>query len=59
MEEYFTVGRAFLAFRKPASLCPRTFDPPETELAGEGEEVFIHFNRIVLIHPLTEGLPQR
>ncbi len=59
MEEYFTVGREFLAFGKPESLRPRTIDHPETEWIEPGEESFIHFNRIVPIYPLTEGLPQR
>ncbi len=58
MEEYFTVGREFLAFGKPESLRPRTIDHPETEWIEPGEESFIHFNRIVPIYPLTEGLPQ-
>jgi len=59
MEEYFIVGREFLAFGKPESLRPRTMDHPETEWVEPGEESFIHFNRIVPIYPLTEGLPQR
>jgi ATP-dependent DNA helicase RecG len=59
MEEYFIVGREFLAFGKPESLRPRTMDHPETEWIEPGEESFIHFNRIVPIYPLTEGLPQR
>lgn len=59
MEEYFVVGREFLAFGKPESLRPRTMDHPETEWIEPGEESFIHFNRIVPIYPLTEGLPQR
>ncbi len=59
MEDYFVVGREFLAFGKPESLRPRTMDHPETEWIEPGEESFIHFNRIVPIYPLTEGLPQR
>jgi len=59
MEDYFIVGREFLAFGKPESLRPRTIDHPETEWIEPGEESFIHFNRIVPIYPLTEGLPQR
>ena len=59
MEEYFAVGREFLAFGKLESLRPRTMDHPETEWIEPGEESFIHFNRIVPIYPLTEGLPQR
>jgi ATP-dependent DNA helicase RecG len=59
MEEYFVVGREFLVFGKPESLRPRTVDHPETEWVEPGEESFIHFNRIVPVYPLTEGLPQR
>jgi len=59
MEEYFVAGREFLAFGKPESLRPRTIDHPETEWVEPGEESFIHFNRIVPVYPLTEGLPQR
>ncbi|HEX5222677.1 MAG TPA: ATP-dependent DNA helicase RecG [Verrucomicrobiae bacterium] len=59
MEDYFAVGREFLVYGKPESLRPRTMDHPETEWVEPGEEGFIHFNRIVPIYPLTEGLPQR
>jgi len=59
MEEHFVVGREFLAFGKPESLRPRTMDHPETEWVEPGGESFMHFNRIVPIYPLTEGLPQR
>jgi ATP-dependent DNA helicase RecG len=59
MEEYYTVGREFLIFGKPESLRPRTFDHPEVEPLETGEEEFIHVNRIVPIHPLTEGLTAR
>ncbi|MEY4388240.1 MAG: hypothetical protein RLY20_3523 [Verrucomicrobiota bacterium] len=59
MEEYYTVGREFLVFGKAETLRPRTFDHPETEPLETGEEEFIHVNRIVPIHPLTEGLTAR
>ena len=59
MEDYFVVGREFLVYGKPESLRPRTVDHPETEWVEPGEESFIHFNRIVPIYPLTEGMPQR
>ncbi len=59
MEEYYAAGREFLVFGKPESLRPRTFDHPECELLEAGEEEFIHVNRIVPIHPLTEGLTAR
>ena len=59
MEDWFTVGREFLVFGKPESLKPRTIDHPETELVEPGEDEFIHVNRIVPVHPLTEGLTAR
>jgi len=59
MEKYFEVGNEVVVFGKPLSLKPRTVDHPETEVVEGGEENFIHFNRIVPIYPLTEGLPQR
>ncbi len=59
MQDYYATGREFLAFGKAESLRPRTFDHPETELLESGEDEFIHVNRIVPIHPLTEGLTAR
>jgi ATP-dependent DNA helicase RecG len=59
MEKYFEVGDEVVVFGKPLSLKPRTMDHPETEVIEGGEERFIHFNRIVPVYPLTEGLPQR
>jgi len=59
MEDWFAVGREFLVFGKPESLKPRTIDHPETELVEPGEDEFIHVNRIVPVHPLTEGLTAR
>ena len=59
MEDWFTVGREFLIFGKPDSLKPRNMDHPETELVEPGEDEFIHVNRIVPVHPLTEGLTAR
>jgi ATP-dependent DNA helicase RecG len=59
MEEYFAVGREFLVFGKAGSLRPRTIDHPETELVEPGEDEFVHVNRMVPIHPLTEGLTAR
>lgn len=59
MEDWFTVGREFLIFGKPDSLKPRNIDHPETELVEPGEDEFIHVNRIVPIHPLTDGLTAR
>jgi ATP-dependent DNA helicase RecG len=59
LEKYFEVGNEVVVFGKPLSLKPRTMDHPETEVIEGGEENFVHFNRIVPIYPLTEGLPQR
>ncbi len=59
MEDYFAVGREFLVFGKPETLKPRTIDHPETELVEPGDDEFVHVNRIVPIHPLTEGLTAR
>jgi ATP-dependent DNA helicase RecG len=59
MQDWFTVGREFLVFGKPDSLKPRNIDHPETELVEPGEDEFIHVNRIVPVHPLTEGLTAR
>ncbi|TSA41690.1 MAG: ATP-dependent DNA helicase RecG [Verrucomicrobiales bacterium] len=59
MEDYYVTGREFLAFGKTDSLRPRTFEHPETELLEPGYDEFIHVNRIVPIHPLTEGITAR
>ena len=59
MEDWYAVGREFLVFGKPDSLKPRNIDHPETELVEPGEDEFIHVNRIVPVHPLTEGLTAR
>ena len=59
MEKYFAVGNEVIVFGKPVDLKPRTMDHPETEVVEDGEERFIHFNRLTPIYPLTEGLPQR
>jgi ATP-dependent DNA helicase RecG len=59
MEDWFAAGREFLIFGKPDSLKPRNIDHPETELVEPGEDEFIHVNRIVPIHPLTDGLTAR
>lgn len=59
MEKYFAVGNEVIVFGKLLALKPRTVDHPETEVLEDGEEDFIHFNRLTPIYPLTEGLPQR
>jgi ATP-dependent DNA helicase RecG len=58
MEKYFKTGEEVVAFGKPGSLRPRTFDHPETEVI-QRVETSVHLNRIAPIYPLTEGLPQR
>ena len=60
MEDWFTVGREFLFFGKlDDAKKPRTFTHPETELVEPGDDEFVHVNRIVPVHPLTEGLTAR
>ena len=59
MEKYFSVGDEVIVFGKPVGLKPRTMDHPETEVVENGEEDFIHFNRLTPVYPLTDGLPQR
>jgi ATP-dependent DNA helicase RecG len=59
MEDWYAVGREFLIFGKADSLKPRNMDHPETEFVEPGEDEFIHVNRIVPIHPLTDGLTAR
>src|SRR5580698_2881558 len=59
MPDWYAVGREFLVFGKPESLKPRTIDHPETELVEPGDDEFVHVNRIVPVHPLTEGLTAR
>src|SRR5271154_3300486 len=59
MENYFAMGDEVFVFGKLKETKPRTMDHPETEVIEDGEESFIHINRIAPIYPLTEGLPQR
>jgi ATP-dependent DNA helicase RecG len=60
MEDWFAVGREFLIFGKlDDAKKPRTFTHPETELVEPDEDEFVHVNRIVPVHPLTEGLTAR
>jgi ATP-dependent DNA helicase RecG len=59
MPDWYAVGREFLVYGKPDSLKPRTIDHPETEFVEPGDDEFIHVNRIVPVHPLTEGLTAR
>ena len=60
MPGWYAVGREFLIFGKlDDAKKPRTFTHPETEFVEPGEDEFIHVNRIVPVHPLTEGLTAR
>ena len=60
MPDWYAVGREFLIFGKlDDAKKPRTFTHPETEFVEPGEDEFIHVNRIVPVHPLTEGLTAR
>ncbi len=60
MEDWYAVGREFLIFGKlDDDKKPRTFTHPETEFVEPGDDEFIHVNRIVPVHPLTDGLTAR
>jgi ATP-dependent DNA helicase RecG len=60
MPDWYAVGREFLIYGKlEDDKKPRTFTHPETELVEPGDDEFIHVNRIVPVHPLTEGLTAR
>jgi ATP-dependent DNA helicase RecG len=60
MPDWYAVGREFLIYGKlDNDKKPRTFTHPETELVEPGDDEFIHVNRIVPVHPLTEGLTAR
>jgi ATP-dependent DNA helicase RecG len=60
MPDWYAVGREFLIYGKlDGDKKPRTFTHPETELVEPGDDEFIHVNRIVPVHPLTEGLTAR
>ncbi len=60
MPDWYAVGREFLIYGKlDDEKKPRTFTHPETELFEPGDDEFVHVNRIVPIHPLTEGLTAR
>ena len=60
MPDWYAVGREFLIYGKlDDEKKPRTFTHPETEYCEPGDDEFIHVNRIVPVHPLTEGLTAR
>ncbi len=60
MPDWYAVGREFLIYGKlDSDKKPRTFTHPETEYCEPGDDEFIHVNRIVPVHPLTEGLTAR
>jgi ATP-dependent DNA helicase RecG len=60
MPDWYAVGREFLIYGKlDDEKKPRVFTHPETELVEPGDDEFIHVNRIVPVHPLTEGLTAR
>ena len=60
MPDWYTVGREFLIYGKlDDEKKPRVFTHPETELVEAGDDEFVHVNRIVPVHPLTEGLTAR
>ncbi len=60
MPDWYAVNREFLIYGKlDDAKKPRTFTHPETEYCEPGDDEFIHVNRIVPVHPLTEGLTAR
>ncbi len=60
MPDWYAVGREFLIYGKlDDEKKPRTLTHPETEYCEPGDDEFIHVNRIVPVHPLTEGLTAR
>jgi len=59
LEDQFCVGQQLIVHGKVIGLKPRTMDHPETEVLEGDEDVSMHFNRIVPVYPLTDGLPQR
>ncbi len=59
LEEQFAVGMDVMVHGRVVELKPRTIDHPETEVLEAGDEASIHMDRIVPIHPLTEGLYPR
>jgi ATP-dependent DNA helicase RecG len=60
MPDWYAVGREFLIYGKlDNDKKPRVFTHPETEYFEPGDDEFIHVNRIVPVHPLTEGLTAR
>ncbi len=59
IEKFFAVGDEVMVFGKPNSLRPPTIDHPETEKVEAGDEAPLHLNRVVPVHPATEGLSAR
>lgn len=60
MPDWYAVGREFLIYGKlDEEKKPRVFTHPETEYCEPGDDEFIHVNRIVPVHALTEGLTAR
>ena len=60
MPDWYAVGREFLIYGKlDDGKQPRVFTHPETELVEAGDDELVHVNRIVPVHPLTEGLTAR
>ncbi len=59
MERFFAVGDEVMVFGKPNSLRPPTMDHPETEKVEAGDEAPLHLDRVVPVHPATEGLSTR
>jgi ATP-dependent DNA helicase RecG len=59
MERNFNLGQEVVVYGKLQSLKPRIMDHPEVEAGDDEGDLSVHVNRIVPIHPLTEGMSQR
>lgn len=55
----YAAGDRVLVFGKPRDLRPRLMEHPEVERFESEDDLQVHMNRIVPVHPLTEGLSGR
>jgi ATP-dependent DNA helicase RecG len=59
MERNFAIGQEIVVYGKLQSLKPKVMEHPEVEAGDDDGDLSIHVNRIVPIHPLTDGMSQR
>jgi ATP-dependent DNA helicase RecG len=59
MERNFALGQEVVVYGKLQSMKPKVMDHPEVEAGDDEGDLSVHVNRIVPIHPLTEGMSQR